>query len=199
MDENVLTVDSLDGRPVKIIYECQSGVIAHITPLNIATLRAIQLKATDLFPYPDKAPYQKPEENAFVEGTLTPAEDNPEYVAKVREIDSQRAQWADKAIFNYAAKFPKYPTKQALVDAYREQLNELRQIANLPEDDYEAVMLHLVLTWNQLATDSNKNIVDVGSDFKRIIQLAIQTVALTPAEVQAGIRFFRPYLQQSTR
>lgn len=191
-----MTEPNVDGKPVVIIYEAQSGVNFHITPLSLPTLRAIQSKAKDKFPHPDKRPYQQPEENAFVEGQLTPAEDNPDYVAACADVDAERGQWVDRTIFNFAVRCPKYPTKEAMVAGYRVQLDALREIANLPDDDYEAVLFHLVLTWNQLATNSENKLVTSGSDYARIIQLAIQTVALTPDEVTAGIRFFRPVVSR---
>ena len=196
IDNNVLTVDGLNGRPVRVIYECSSGVIFHITPLNLATLRAIQLKAQDLFPYPDKLPYQTPDENAFAPGQLSPAEENPDYLEACKKVDFERGQWADKTVFNYAAKMPKYPTKQSLIDDFQEPLNALREIAILPQDDYEAVMLHLVLTWNQVGVDKSGSYREAQSDYSRIVQLAIQTVALTPAEVVSGVRFFRPQISR---
>ena len=197
-ENNVLKVTDNEGRPTVIIYETQSGVLYHITPLSLPTLRAIQLKAADRFPYPDKKPYQVPDpvEVAFSEGQVSAAEDNPDYIAACREVDSERARWVDRAIFDYAAHCPKYPTKEALVMAFKAKLENLREIANLPDDDYEAVLFHLVLTWNQLATNEDNKLVTAGSDYIRIIQLAIQTVALTPDEVTAGIRFFRPRLSE---
>ena len=189
--DNVLRAESVNGRPAKIIYETRSGVIFHITEINLPTLRAIQLKAQDLYPYPDKAPYQQPEENAFDDSQLTPAEDNPEYVSACLAVDSERAQWTDRAIFGYATICPAYPTPAAMVAAFKSELDKLRQVAILPKDDYEAVLLHLVLSWNQVGVDKDKNLKPTQSDYSRIIQLAIQTVALSPAEVQAGVRFFR--------
>lgn len=191
--DNVLRAESVNGRPAKIIYETRSGVIFHITEINLPTLRAIQLKAQDLFSYPDKAPYQTPEENAFDDSQLTPAEDNPEYVAACLAVDSERAQWADRAIFDYATLCPAYPTPADMVATFKSELDKLRQIATFDKDDsdYEIVLKHLVLSWNQVGVDKDKNLKPTQSDYSRIIQLAIQTVALSPAEVQAGVRFFR--------
>ncbi len=185
-------VESTEGRKALIIYECYSGVVFHITPINLPTLRAIQLKAQDLHPYPDKGPYQRPEENAFADNQLTPAEDNPEYVAACAAVDNERAQWTDRAIFDYATFCPAYPTPADMVEAFKSELAKLRKIAVLPEDDYEAVLLHLVLSWNQVGVDKERNLKPTQSDYSRIIQLAIQTVALTASEVAQGIRFFRP-------
>jgi len=191
---NSLKVTDVDGRPSLFIYESQSGVVWHVKPLNLATLRAIQMKAVEKFPYPDPKPYQQPEENSFDPNQMTPASNNPVYVELCREKDVERTQWTDRTIFNYAARCPKYPTREALVQAFADELKALREIAVLPDDDYEAVLFHLVLTFNQVGEDANGRYTPASSDYTRIIRLAIQTVALTPDEVSAGIRFFRPQL-----
>ncbi len=178
-----------DGKPSVIIYETGSGVVAHITPLNLATLKAIQVRAADLHPYPDKAPYQKPEENAFVEGQMTAAEDNPQYVVDCKAVDIQRAQWADRTIFSYAVKFPKYPTREALVAAFSDKLSYLRGIAELPEDDYEAIIHHIILIWQPMGRPHE-------ADYSCCIRLACQSILLTPSEVHEGIKFFRPQLSR---
>jgi hypothetical protein len=180
-----------EGKPAIIEYETYSGVLVHIKPVNIATLRAIQMKAIEKFPYPDKAEYQLPDENAF--GGLGSAEDNPDYLNKCREIDSERGLWTDKTIFAYAVKFPKYATQQEMVNDFMSQLIELRGFGVLPEDDYEAVLHHLVLTWNQPVVRDNQ--LQAGNtEWARIIQMAIQTIPLTADEVSNGVRFFRPTL-----
>jgi len=184
-----------EGRPVIIQYECYSGVMAYVTPLNIPTLKAIQMKAQVKFPYPDKRPYQVEEENAFTPGQLSPAEDNPDYVAEVKRIDHERALWVDRTIFDWCVSFPQFPTHEDMVRWFAPKLKLLREIAELPEDDYEATLFHLVLTWNQPALSENDKLMAGVSEYNRLVQVAIQTVALTPAEVTAGIRFFRPKVQ----
>lgn len=180
-ENNILTVDSVDGRPSKIIYETLSGIVFHIIPLSLPTLRAIQLKAADVYPYPDKAPYQVPDpvEVAFTDGQMSKAEDNPDYIEACKKVDTDRAKWVDKTVFAYAAKMPKYPTKEAVLAAYSEQLEALKEIAvfDAEDDDYDNILLNFILTGN--------------ADYTTIIRLAVQAVALTPEEVSAGIRFFR--------
>lgn len=184
-DNNVLTVDQINGRPSVFVYEALSGTIFHVTPINLPTLRAIQLKAQDLYPYPDPKPYQieDPSEVAFTPGQVSRAEDNPDYVTACKVVDLERAKWADRAIFDYAVTCPKYPTQDAMVQAFKPQLDKLRKIAKFEDTDseYDIVLLHLVLTGNEGGL----------SDYVRIIRLAIQAVALAPAEVAQGIRFFR--------
>lgn len=197
--KDVLKVTDTEGRPVKFIYECFSGVIFYVTPISLATLRAIQLKAMAFFPYPDKEPYEVLEdpETSFDPNQKLPAEVNPEYQALCRVVDKERKNWADRAIFNYTVECPKYPTHEALVTAFKPQLDKLRKIAELPEDDYEAVLFHLVFTWNQVALNEKQQYTPAGNEYGRIIDLAIQTVALSEEEVIAGIRYFRPRIQRS--
>ena len=184
-DNNVLTVASTEGRPGIIIYEALSGVIFHITPISLAVARAIELSVNDKIPYPDPKPYQveDPSEVAFTPGQVSRAEDNPDYVTACKVVDLERAKWADRAIFDYAVTCPKYPTQEAMVQAFKPQLDKLRKIAKFEDTDseYDIVLLHLVLTGNEGGL----------SDYVRIIRLAIQAVALAPAEVAQGIRFFR--------
>jgi hypothetical protein len=176
-----LKINSVDGRPALIVHECLSGVIFHITPLSLPTLRAIQLKAADIYPYPGKAPYQVPDpvEVAFTEGQKSRAEDNPDYIEACKKVDTERAKWVDKTVFNYAAKMPKYSTKEALLMAYEGQLKALKEIAvfDKEDDDYDIILLNFILTGN--------------ADYATIIRLAVQAVALSAEEVSAGIRFFR--------
>lgn len=189
------TKSTTEGRAAIIEYEAFSGVLFHITPVNLPTLRAIQVKAESIYPYPEKEGYQLADENVF--GGIVSADENPDYLSKCREIDTQRGVWADRAVFDYAVKMPKYPTKQDLVRGFQQQLDELRAIATLPEDDYEAILHHIVLTWNQLV--SKAGAFDVAqNEYSRIVRMAMQTVPLTPSEVTAGIRFFRAELPEHT-
>jgi len=180
-DNNVLKVGDSEGRPSIIIYETFSGVIFHITPLSLPTVRAIQLKAADIYPYPDKSPYQVPDpvEVAFADGQKSRAEDNPDYIEACKKVDSERVKWVGKTVFKYAAKMPKYPTEESLLNAYGEQLKALKEIAILDNEDsdYDNIILNFVLTG--------------ANDYATIFQMAVQQVALTPEEVSAGIRFFR--------
>lgn len=186
-----------EGRQAITLYESNSGVIFWITPINLPTLYAIRLKSEDLFPYPDKRPYQHEEENSFSPGQLSPAEDNPDYLAACAEVDKERKQWLDRAIFTYCVTCPKYPTKELMIEAFRTQLNRLREIAVIDMDDYDTVLFHIVLSWNQPARDMETNALKVvDNEYGRIIQLCIQTVALTPGEVSAGVRFFLPQIRR---
>lgn len=188
-----------EGRPAIFIYEALSGVIFHITPINLPTFRAIQLKAQDLFPYPEKQPYEiaVPNNVSFEPNQVEPAESNPAYIAACQAVEKERKYWVDRAVFNYAVKCPKYPTPQALVEGFKSQLEALRAISKIDKDDYETVLFHIVLSWNQPAKNKDTGAITVTSnEYGRIIEMAVQTVALSAPEVSAGIRFFRPYLSE---
>lgn len=187
-----------DGKPAVIIYETLSGVIFHVTPITLPTFKAIRVKATDRFPYPKEDDYTVIDENGFEPDQRTDPNDNPEYVRLCREADEQRLVWADRATFDYACKMPKYPTKESLVTAFMPQLLVLREIATLPDDDYEAILFHFVLSWNQIVANQNGQLDTKLTDYSRLIMTAIQTFALTPDEVTAGLRFFRPNLPEYT-
>jgi hypothetical protein len=194
---NEVSQDNI-GRPSIVRFETMSGVILHITPLNIATLRAINLKSDELFPYPDKKQYEVPLENAFVEGMVDSAENNPEYLKACEPVDQQRKEWTDKAVFHYAVRFQDYPTRESLINAFAPRLLELRKIALVQEDDYEAILHHLVLTGNTIIKGTTGALQALSSEYVDVIRIAIQTVALTPEEVTQGVRFFRANLRQDT-
>lgn len=188
------------GKPSIVRFETQAGVVLHITPLNLATLRAINLKANELFPYPDKKPYEVPLENAFVEGMVDSAENNPEYLKACEPVDQQRKEWTYNAVFQYAVRFQDYPTRENVINAFAPRLLELRKIAIVQEDDYEAILHHLVLTGNTVIRGNKDAWQALTSEYVDVIQIAIQTVALTPEEVTQGVRFFRVDLRRdSTR
>lgn len=178
------------GHPTIIVFETMSGVVLHITPLNLATVRAVQQKAQEVYPYPEKAPYELPLENTFSPDTKDSAENNPEYVLKCAEIDKQRRIWADRAVFDYAVRFPAYATRQDLINAFAPRLLELRKIAVLPDDDYDAILLYIILSGNEIV--SNKNgLSDGTTEYTRVILAAMQALPLTGEEIAEGIRFFR--------
>lgn len=184
------TETGMTGHPTIIQFETMSGVMLYITPLNLATVRAIQQKAQEVYPYPEKAPYELPLENTFSPDTKDSAENNPEYVLLCAEVDKQRRMWADRAVFDYAVRFPAYPTRQDVINAFAPRLLELRKIAVLPEDDYDAILMHIILSGNEVKAGVN-GLMDGTTEYLRVILAAMQTLPLTGEEIANGIRFFR--------
>lgn len=186
------------GRPAITEYEAQSGVMFNIAPINLPTLRAIQLKALELFPDIDPFPYTEPEENAFDPSQRTDPKQNPEYLKAVQKVGKQRKEWVDKTIFTYCVTMPAYPSQKELIEAYGDKLRALKAIAIIEfESDYEAILFHILLSWNLPALDGNNQMVPKENEYGRIISLCIQTVALTPAEVTSAARLFRPAISRT--
>lgn len=191
---NGATKSEMEGRPAITLYEASSGVVFYITPISLPTLRAIQLKAEDLFPYPDEKLYEIPDpaDIALTPGQVSPASDNPEYIALCKDIDTERKAWTERAIFNYCVKCPKYPTEDAMISAFKPQLDALRNIAVIDMNDFDTILFHIVLTENKTMRNANGNLVIVSNEYGRIIEMCVQAVALSASEVSAGVRFFRP-------
>lgn len=173
-----------------IRYVTASGVEVHITPINMATLRAINLKGENLFPFPDPTPYRLPIPDT--EPVLYDnADANPEWVKISDEIKAKRQEWVNDAILKYAVKFPLFPTRESLIAHFASDLMALRKIAVLPEDDFDAVLYHLVLSGNRARRDNDNNLHTLRSDYGIIINACIQTMPLTQEEILEGVRFFR--------
>ena len=176
---------SNEGHPTAILYETLSGVVIQITPLSILSLRAIHLRAEREFPYPDKTEYQI--ESAVMASGFLPAEENPAYIEACQAIDRQRNDWSVAHILDVACSYPQYPTREALVAAFRPQLEKLRRVADLGDDDYENTLDHCVFTGRH--------------DKQMVIWAAEQNegLMLTAPEVVEGIRYFRLELSEQAR
>lgn len=202
-----MTNENGTGNPSLIVYETKSGVVCHIQPLNIATLRAIKLRASELYPYPDKADYPVTLQGSFVTAEaqkaaeIEAADSNPEYQKACRLIDIDRDAFENVAILDIAVKFvkrhesgqsPEYYTGSELEDRFAGQLLKLRKYADLPKNDYEAVVWHCVFNGNRLIPHRESGaLTAVDSDFAYVKQLAIQQIPLSHSEVMAGIRYFQ--------
>lgn len=60
-------------------YELSRGVILTITPLTAFMQRALNARAAEMHPEPDRAPYELEVEDALVPGTKTSAEHSQEF------------------------------------------------------------------------------------------------------------------------
>lgn len=174
--------------PTAVEYITMSGVRLHISVLNVPTVNAMNAKAADKFPYPDPTPYREPLENA-VPGMLSAAEDNPAYVDACKAVDRSRQEWMNEAIFDYCVHYPDFSNREAILSFFNPQLKTLREIATLPEDDWQAVLHHIILSGQERVPGQ------VGSsDFTNAVLIALQRVALTGGDILNGIRMFRPQL-----
>lgn len=171
-----------EPKIVKYVTD-STGVELWVQPVSPFTFRAIRQKARELFPDPDETPYRQPIPNAALAGETTSAWDNPAYIRLAAEAERQRSSYVTNAIIVLAC--DRTPNKAELAAQFRDQLLTLQKWMTLPEDGWEAALLHCVL---------------IGQDEPQIISdLASEKLPLTPEEVEAGIaRFFRPDLQRET-
>lgn len=192
-------MDNTSGIPARDIvrFITASGIECHITPINMATLRAINLKAEALFPFPDATPYRLPIPDTDPV-LYDNADANPEWIKVTNEIRAKRQEWVNDAVLKYAVRFPSYPTRESLIARFAADLMALRKIAELPEDDFDAVLYHLVLSGNRVTRDKNNQFHTGTSDYGYVINACIQTVPLTQEEIVEGVRFFRINLPEDT-
>ncbi len=195
------------GNPSLIVYETKSGIVCHIEVINIATLRAIKNRAQEVYPYPDKADYPVTLQGSFISEELKKAaeieaaDSNPEYQKACRAVDLERDTFENGAILEIAVRFVRqhnpgetalYYTADELVNHFAGKLLKLRKFADLPEDDYEAVVWHCVFNGNRLIPHRESGaLTSTDWDFAYVKQLAIQQIPLSHSEVMAGIRYFQ--------
>jgi len=172
------------GYPSVIVYETMSGVIVHIAPLSAFTIQALRQHAEELFPYPDPAPYELPIENAADPSIKLSAGDNPAYQALCAPIDVERTRWIVATSIDLACNYPAFADQVHMLAHFRPQLEKLRAIVSLGEDEWQAVLKHCVFT----------GLKDRQTVFDLIMQS--QKIPLTPGEVVEGIRFFRLAIQK---
>lgn len=174
----------ITGYPSVIVFETMSGVIVHIAPPSAFTVQAIKQRAEELFPYPDPAPYELPIENAADPSIKMSAGENPEYKALCAPIDAERTRWIVAAMIDLACSYPAFPDQNHMLAHFRPQLEKIKAIASLDEDEWQAVLKHCVFTGVR--------------DRQTVFDLAMQSknIPLTPGEVVEGIRFFWTTLQK---
>lgn len=173
--------------PVVVGYETMSGVMIHVTPLSVFTINAIHERSADEYPYPDPKPYEKPLENAADRSIKAPAMDDPEYKALCKAVDEERMAWRVRVSIDLACEYPAFDSREAMMAYFRPKLEKIRLAAALPDDEWQAVLMHCVFTGRH----DRQTVINIATQDERL--------PLTPAEVVEGIRFFRLELQGPAR
>lgn len=163
--------------------ELDSGHVVLVAPVSPYFLMAVEKKAQELYPLPDPSAYEKavPEDEALYEGQTIPAVENPDYRQLVNEVEYNRALHQEQAII-FASIVDVRGGKQALIEHYAEQLKMLRQYSDLPADDWQALLLTVI--------------VRTLDDRKAIVNTARLPLPVTDAEVADGFAIFRNNLSQ---
>lgn len=198
-----LPSDAKDGRPTKIIYETQCGVILHITPLSPITQKAIQQKSEVVYPDPDPSPFVQPVDNAAPDADvqqqlqLDIARRSDEYLMLRQEVEEQRNIWRQMAVLDYALEYPGFRSHDEIIEKFRHELARLRQIAVLPDDDWETVLNHFILAGVHVVGYRNDGTALVESDREWVLRCIYQNAPLDEGDVIEGIRFFRVDVSRS--
>ncbi len=127
-----------------------SGFTALVRPLSPFTRAAIIAAATARFPDPDREPYRRPLENAFQEGLLENAEDNPQYAADLKNAREKRMSAIYESVLrtNVVAGTEE-ATCDELLARYQSYIADLRGIADgVPDDDWMAITLNVLIASN---------------------------------------------------
>lgn len=154
-----------------------SGIRMHITPVNAAVVKAIAVKGESLLPYPDATPYRHELPPPDAPGALSDPMDDPDYAAQVKKVDRQRNDRLNNALIDYAVTYPDFTDRAALISYFAPQREELRKIADLPDDNWEVTLNHIILSG--------------AGDYNTVVHLCVQSLELTGGEIADGIRCFR--------
>ena len=160
-----------------IQHELVNGVTVDVTPLSPYTRAEITEKAKEIYPDPDPAPYQKAETNVLGEDVkyIDPAKEDDWKRAQL-DVRETRLQWAYDEMLRLSVSCN--GDTKAVLEAYSPDIEKLRKSGlSLPEDDWEAILFHCLLTWN--------------SDRNLVIKAIMQTAPLTDGEVVGAFKFFR--------
>lgn len=166
--------------------ELDSGDVVMVSRLSPFARIAILEKAAELYPLPDPTPFQKPIPNTPPGVTLlTPPEDDPQYKALVKAVQTKRDNYYYEALI-VASVVDMVGGREAGIARYAEQLAAIRRRANVNElyTDWQATVLFCI--------------VRVPADTTRIAAVAADAFQLEEAEIRAGIASFRAEMESST-
>lgn len=160
-----------------------SGEYVYVQPLSIYVVRALQDKAEEKHPSPDKTEYEKPvdDDKALEPGLMIPAESNPDYQKAYDEAAEKRSQWTnDQAVLLCINPVEGQDT---LIKKYKARVQQLRDLMPIPEDEWEATLKCCIMG----STD----------DYGRVITAIRGSGAPREDEIRDGMRIFRPLVRKT--
>lgn len=101
-----------------------------------------------VYPDPDPKLYEKPMANAFAEGAMMPAEENDVYKRLKLEARSKQTSLLNRRILQ-AAVVDAEGGRDALLERYGGLLEQRRRLAELPGDDWQALVLAVLVTTDE--------------------------------------------------
>jgi len=151
-----------------------SGELVYVQPLNPYFRQAISDQARDLYPDPDPKAYEKPMANALIDGMMLPGHENPDYITAYQQAQIKQRNHTHLAVMLAAVVDTPEGWEQTL-RRYARRLAYNRQAARLPDDDWQALVLSvLVVTLD---------------DINAILAAAMDTIK--EDEVRRGLRTLR--------
>lgn len=158
-----------------------SGIRVHVTPLSRYQRNALIEAAEKLHPYPEKKQYEEAlPEDVAIPGMTLPAEENPEYQAKVVEANRLRNEYISTGMMNLCVQYPDFANRQALIEHFAPYLEEQRDWLALPDDDWMATLRFAIIR--------------SPSDEGHILSVARDEMPVTEKEVNDNVRIFQPVL-----
>lgn len=167
------------GRPKVIEIELDSGVMVHVTPLNLWVYQQLQEAAAEQFPDPDKTPYEEDLPDAATPDIKIPAEENPDYQEAIAAQHSQRVNFILEWLLRRSLKFPE--GEDALRERFSGLVNDLKDIRPaLDLDDWMTFVKCILVS---------------PVEFNIINAIVQDRLPITEVEVREAYRLFRPELQ----
>lgn len=162
----------------KMLMTLQSGIEIEIAALSLLIRNQLQLAAFQAIPLPDPKPFEQVIEGLSYAGSdqpaVIPANENPEYLALVKETREKQAAWVTEKAFGVCVQCTQ---KDDLIKAYAPNLAGLRTImSDLPDDNWQAILKAFLTT---------------AQEYARIMQAISQALPLTDEEVRDATGYFR--------
>lgn len=166
--------------PKVVEITLDSGIRVHISPLSRYQRNALQERAEQLYPMPDKALYEEElSEAVAIPGTKIPAEENPEYRAEVALVMTARSEFTTMNMINLCLSYPDFPGgKEELIRFFAIHIAQQRDMMTLPDDEWEATLRFAVI----------RSVAD-ERDLWSVIN---ESFPITESEVSDAVRVFRP-------
>lgn len=161
-------------------FELHKGVILTITPLSAFAQKAFHARAAQMFPEPDRAPFEVEIEDAFKPGTKTKAEDSTEWLALMRDVLQLRSQAYIGLLLDATCNVE---DRAALLEPYTHAVEAFKvAVKDLPvgaalSSNFVALLLGVLAEEQEVSA---------------LIRLAQGATPLTDAEIVDGYRYFRP-------
>jgi len=138
----------MQRKPKYVEYETFNGMVLWITPLSRNMHQGILAKARELYPLPDAKEYEEDDPNSAPGmDAKIPGDIHPEYLKLKEEAQEKQRQHISTAIDKLCVRFPIYAdgkptgecyTREQVMELFKDELATMRELADLPEDDWKA-------------------------------------------------------------